>query len=101
MDDVLISMDETGSGRRYAAQHEGYEGEAELEVSRVSASLVIAAHTGVPESMAGLGIGTALVERLIADARAEGFRIIPLCPFVKAQAQRHPEWADVINGPTG
>ena len=27
-----------------------------------------------------------------AQARADGVRIIPLCPFFKAQAQRHPEW---------
>ena len=30
----------------------------------------------------------------IADARAEGRKIVPLCPFVNAQRRRHPEWAD-------
>ena len=40
----------------------------------------------------------ALVERLVADARAEGFRIVPLCPFVKAQYQRNPDWSDVMDG---
>jgi predicted GNAT family acetyltransferase len=38
----------------------------------------------------------ALVERLIADARGEDFTIVPLCPFVRSQYQRHPEWSDVM-----
>jgi len=45
--------------------------------------------------MRGQGVATALVERLVADARREGFRIVPLCPFVKAQFDRHPEWSDL------
>lgn len=98
MDTLDISMTESDTGRRYSARLYGYTDEAELELSRVSPAMVIAAHTGVPEAMSGLGVGQALVQRLIADARAEGFRIIPLCPFVKAQYKRHPEWADVING---
>ncbi len=39
----------------------------------------------------------ALVERLISDARTEGFTIVPLCPFVRSQYQRHPEWSDVMD----
>ena len=35
---------------------------------------------------------------VIADARSEGFKIIPLCPYVKGQPLRHPEWADVLRG---
>ena len=45
--------------------------------------------------MRGMGVAKALVERLIADARSEGFKIFALCPYVKAQFDRHPEWADV------
>ena len=66
--------------------------------SRVNQSLVIADHTYVPESMRGTGMGKALVHRLIEDARKDGFKIIPLCPFVKAQYARNPEWSDVMQG---
>jgi predicted GNAT family acetyltransferase len=44
----------------------------------------------------GRGVGQALVERAVLDARLEGFRIIPLCPFAKAQFERHPAWRDVV-----
>jgi hypothetical protein len=71
--------------------------EAELTYSIVSATLVIADHTGVPDAFRGTGAGLALVERLVADARAEGFKIVPLCPFVNAQRKRHPDWADAFS----
>ncbi len=46
--------------------------------------------------MRGMGAARALTERLIADARAKGQRIVPLCPYVRSLSQRHPEWSDVI-----
>ena len=36
-----------------------------------------------------------LVEAMIADARANGFRIKPDCSYVAAAFQKHPEWADL------
>jgi predicted GNAT family acetyltransferase len=48
--------------------------------------------------MRGRGIGRVLVERLVADARAEGFKVIPLCPYVNAERRKHPELADVFQG---
>lgn len=87
---------ELQAGRgRYVARVEGFAGEAELAFSRANPSIVIADHTVTPPAMRGQGVATALVERLIADARAEGLRIVPLCSFVKAQFDQHPEWADL------
>lgn len=97
MPEVTITRTDSDSKARYVATVAGVEGEAELTLSKVSATLIIADHTGVPDSMRGLGVAGALAARLIADARAAGQRIVPLCPFVRAQAQRHKaEWGDVI-----
>lgn len=86
---------ETAATRgRFVLRRDGEE--AELTFSIASATLVIADHTGVPDSFRGTGAGKALVEALVADARAQGYRVVPLCPFVKAQSLRHPEWADVF-----
>ncbi len=46
--------------------------------------------------MRGTGAAAALVDFMIADARRSGFRIIPICPYVRAQYKRHPEWQDVM-----
>lgn len=96
-DAITIELEQSGSKGRYVARVLGREGEAELTFSVASETLVIADHTGVPESMRGTGIGLAMVERLVADAREKGFRIMPLCPFVNAQRKKHPEWADAFN----
>ncbi len=97
MTDVKIIYTETETKGRYAATQPGFEGAAEVTISKLSPTVIIADHTAVPDSMRGLGIGRALVDRLIADARAKGQRIVPLCPFVRAYAQKHHEdLADVI-----
>jgi predicted GNAT family acetyltransferase len=93
---ITITRSEAGSKGRYTARVEGQGGIGELTFSRMSPTKIIADHTGVDDSLKGTGIGKALVERLIADARSEGFSIVPLCPFVRGQFQRHPEWSDVM-----
>lgn len=98
MPEPQISREMTPTKGRYVARVDGIAEEAELTFSRASPTLVIADHTLAPDSMRGMGVARALVDRLIADARSEGFRIIPLCPFVKAQYARHPEWSDVMQG---
>ncbi|MDG4648252.1 GNAT family N-acetyltransferase [Roseibacterium sp. SDUM158017] len=89
-----ITRETTGSKGRYVLAENGAE--AELTYSILSPTHIIADHTGVPDAMRGSGAGLRLVERLVADARAEGVKITPLCPFVRAQLRRHPEWADVF-----
>ncbi len=96
MAEVTITRELTPTKGRYAGRIAGIEGEAELTLSRAGDKLVIADHTFAPDSMRGMGAAMALVNRLITDARAEGFKIVPLCPYVKAQYARHPEWADVM-----
>lgn len=98
MTEITITREMTETRGRYAGRIIGLDGEAELTLSRASPILVIADHTFAPDSLRGTGVAKALVERLIADARAERFRIVPLCSYVKAQADRHPEWSDVIQG---
>jgi len=92
--DVQITRETTGSKGRYVIRQNGAE--AELTYSITSPTLIIADHTGVPDAFRGTGAGLALVTRLVEDARAEGVKIMPLCPFVNAQRKRHPEWADVF-----
>ncbi|MAQ85843.1 MAG: GNAT family N-acetyltransferase [Maritimibacter sp.] len=97
MTEPQITYTETDSKARYAATLAGVEGEGELTISKVSPTLVIADHTAVPDSMRGMGVAKALALQLIADARARGQRIVPLCPFVRGYAMRHrEETADVI-----
>ena len=46
--------------------------------------------------MRGARAAMALVEQMIADARANGVKIVPVCPYVRAQYRKHPDWRDVM-----
>lgn len=58
---------------------------------------LIIEHTEVPDAFRGSGTGRRLLETLMEDARKEGRKIIPICPFAAAQFDRHPEWADILS----
>ena len=70
-------------------------GEAELTYT-LATGLIVFTHTGVPEAAEGQGIGKRLAEAGLAYARAEGLRVLPLCPFVKSYMHRHPETQDLL-----
>ena len=91
-----IARDEGETKGRYHVTVDGHE--AELTYSRLGADRIIIDHTGVPDALRGRHVGVELVRRAVEDARAEGRRIVPLCPFAKAQIARRPEWQDVLDG---
>ncbi len=54
-----------------------------------------AEHTLVPPELGGRGIAGKLVDALIADARAEGFKVKPVCSYVVKAFEKHPEWSEL------
>lgn len=96
MTDIEITREDTETKGRYVYRAANSGEEAELTFSKVSETRIIVDHTGVPDSFRGQGVGQALALRVVEDARESGVKIIPLCPFFKAQALRHEEWRDVV-----
>lgn len=94
MSDLKITREDGPTGGRYVTIVDGHE--AEMTYSRAGETRIIIDHTGVPEALKGQGVGKKLVEAAVNDARAENFKIIPLCPFAKATLDRTPEWQDVV-----
>ena len=47
-------------------------------------------HTEVPEALRGRGFGETLVKGALEAARAEGVRVVAVCPFVRAYLTKHP-----------
>lgn len=81
---------------RYVARIEGIPAEAEITFTKRGPRLISADHTGAPEAMRGTGAAAMLVSFMIEDARKNGFRIVPLCPYVRKQYEKNPDWADVM-----
>ncbi len=101
MSDISITREDRPSGGRYVARIEGIDAEGEITFTRPRDGVISANHTGVPEAMAGKGVANALLNFMLDDARKTGFRIVPVCPFVRKQYARHPEWADLFTTKPG
>ncbi len=54
-----------------------------------------AEHTFVPPEFRGKGVASQLVKELVADARAQNFKIAPDCSYVAKWFDRHPDAADL------
>jgi predicted GNAT family acetyltransferase len=86
MTDFEVTNDEAAG--RYETVVDGYT--AELNY-RLTGDRMVITHTGVPPAIEGRGIGSALVRAAVEDATARDLTIVPLCPFVGAWLDRHPE----------
>ncbi|AWW73103.1 GNAT family N-acetyltransferase [Erythrobacter sp. KY5] len=100
---VSITHHAQGQGGKYVAVVEGekaqghleWEPQAGLPQEQVAAGVRVATHTIVPQAIGGRGIAGLLVERLVSDARAKGFKIVPQCSYVAKKFEENPDWADL------
>lgn len=74
----------------------GQQRVAEMTYSRTNATMIIIDHTDVDESLRGEGVGRQLLGALVAWARETGTKVLPLCPFAKAQFDKDASIRDVL-----
>ncbi len=60
-------------------------------------NLIIIDGTYVTDDLGGQGIGKKLLKKVVDWAREENKKIIPLCPFAKAQMEKIQEYHDMIH----
>ena len=96
--DVTITHHTQGQGGVYIAHVEGSDHQGRLEWEPrdgPEGDVRVATHTIVPEAIGGRGIAAQLVQRLVGDAREQGFTIVPQCSYVAAKFDDNPEWSDL------
>lgn len=93
MADVTITHEGRDKGGRYIAHLTGETVTGHLDWKVDGEGVRIATHTIVPKAIGGRGVAYALVKQLMADARENGFKIVPQCWYVAKQFDKHPEWA--------
>ena len=88
-----------GEVRNNEAEHR-YELEVDGELAiaeyRLRPGRISFTHTEVPDALEGRGIGKRLVKAALDDARAQGLKVVPICPFVKYYIETHSEERDLI-----
>lgn len=68
---------------------------AELTYRRRADRLVLI-HTGVPDQLAGQGVGGQLVRAAVDRAAKERLTLVPVCPFARDWLERHSDIADTV-----
>lgn len=94
MEHVIEHEDEDSKGAFFVLK----EGRriAEMTYSRTNASLIIIDHTEVDASLSGQGVGRKLLGALVSWVRSAGIKVVPLCPFAKAQFEKDSSIRDVL-----
>ncbi len=101
MSDITITREDGERKGRYVARIGGIDAEGEIEFTYPRDGVISANHTRVPDVMGGRGVAGALLQFMLEDARTNGFRIVPVCPYVRGQYAKHPEWADLFTTKPG
>lgn len=65
---------------------------------RMEANKIFLEHTEVNAALKGMGVGSALVEKVLQYAKAHQLKVVAHCPFVAAYIKKHPNWAGILAG---
>ena len=69
---------------------------AEMTYTRTNPSLVVVDHTFVDPSLRGQGVARELQDAMVAWARKNATKVIPVCSYVKVQFDRDASIRDVL-----
>ena len=78
---------------RFELEQDGEVAVAEYQREK---GLVIFTHTRVPPALEGRGVGSRLARGALDAVRAEGLKVLPLCPFIKAYIAKHEAYQDLL-----
>jgi hypothetical protein len=96
---AVVDVRDNPSANRYEAWvDERLAGFAEY---RPMTGRLVFVHTWVDAAFAGRGIGRRLAAGALADVRARGLRVTPVCRFIAAYVRAHPEHGDLVVGIRG
>ena len=85
-----IDRQETETSGRYVVVLE-QSSEAYLTFIKQSSDTIVIDHTFVPPKFRGRGIAAKLAKKAFEDAKNEGKRIVPQCPYIAALIRRNPD----------
>jgi len=63
---------------------------------RRAAGVVTLLHAEVPAALNGRGYGSRLVRGTLDLLRAEGARVVPVCPFIASFIDRNPAYRELL-----
>lgn len=73
------------------------EGEVAVVTYNLSPPNLMITETLVPVPLEGKGLASRLAKHVLADAKARGLVLLPVCPFFSAYLKKHPEHAEAVH----
>ncbi len=74
------------------------EGHLAATYYKMSGNVITFVHTEVPPELGGKGIGSRLIKGALDQVRADGLKVVPQCPFVKAFIEKNASYQDLLAG---
>jgi uncharacterized protein len=89
-------MSDVVNNREHQRFELAVEGHIAASYYKLADGVITFMHTEVPPELGGKGVGSKLIKGALDQARAEGLKVVALCPFVKAYIDKHAEYADLV-----
>ena len=94
MSDLDPEIRDEREAKRYALEVDGQT--SVVTYNLIEGGLMVT-ETLVPEALEGRGIASRLARHVLADVKARGLVILPVCSFFAGYLKKHPEWAEVVH----
>lgn len=92
--EVKLNLNDDGKGKFVVIDNNEQLGEMVIKVSDQDLTVY---HTEVEPKAEGKGLAKKMLTEMVSYARENSLKVIPVCEYVKAQFNRHPEeYADVV-----
>jgi uncharacterized protein len=72
------------------------EGHIAATCYKIEGNIITFIHTEVPPELGGKGIGSKLIRGALDQVRADGLKVVPQCPFVKAFIEKNADYQDLL-----
>lgn len=79
--------------KRFETKIDGHEAFVEYSVQPGILSLD---HTEVDKALAGQGVASDMIEKVLLEVELRGLKVIPACPFIEKYISKHPEWKSIV-----
>ena len=92
----LVQHEERDGSGAFFIEKDG-ERLGEMTYTRSNSSLIVIKHTEVSAVLQGRGAARRLLDALVAWARETQTKVVPVCPYAKAQFEKEPSLRDVLS----
>ncbi|MER7742547.1 GNAT family N-acetyltransferase [Streptomyces sp. NPDC096538] len=92
---MTIEIFDSPETHRYEARVDGRLAGFSEYLRTSESGLIVFTHTEVDPKFNGQGVGSALARAGLDAARADGRRVLVVCPFITAWMARHPGYQDL------